>query len=144
MKSKITTNHQEIKQWAEKYGGKPQIIDDPQALADMPGVRIDFPGKTDDEFLPETKVRDVSWDDFFKKFEENQLAFLYIPEFNPKNHKALFNSYRFIPRNMLRSNQKNAFDKLVDEFYREFVKYVPPPLFEKESKEEEEEEENYG
>lgn len=142
-KQYITTNHQEIKQWAQKYGGKPQVIDDPQALSDIPGVRIDFPGKIDDFLLSETKVRDVSWEEFFKKFEENQLAFIYIPEFNPENPKALYTSYKFIKRYMLHPNYKTKFDKLMEDFYREFIQYVPAPLTE-EKNNKDEEEENYG
>ena len=38
-----------------------------------PGIlRIEFPGYGDDESLAE-----ISWDDFFSKFEEKNLAFLY-------------------------------------------------------------------
>lgn len=142
-RQQITTEHEEIKQWAQKYGGKPQIIDDPQALADVPGLRIDFPGKIDDFLLPETKIRDVSWEEFFQKFEENQLAFLYIPEFNPENPKMLYKAYKFIKQDMIQPKHKNKFDKLVDEFYKEFVQYVPTPLIEKEEKKTEDEE-NYG
>ena len=40
---------------------------------DAPGIlRIDFPGYGEDDALHE-----ISWDDFFRKFDEKRLAFLY-------------------------------------------------------------------
>lgn len=38
-------------------------------------LRIEFPGHGSDESLEE-----ISWDEFFEKFEENNLAFLYQEE----------------------------------------------------------------
>jgi hypothetical protein len=35
-------------------------------------LRIDFPGQGEDEDL-----EPISWEDFFRKFDENNLAFLY-------------------------------------------------------------------
>ena len=111
--ARVTTDHKEIKKWAEKYGGKPQIIDDSQALADSVGIRIDFPGQTDDLFLPETKVRDVSWEEFFKKFDELNLAFIYKNEVDLKKPRSLYISYRFIKRDGFRQRPPGEVDKLL-------------------------------
>lgn len=73
--SKTTTDHEEIKQWAEERGGKPASVkgtgDDKEAGI----LRIEFPGHGSDDRLEE-----ISWDEFFDKFEANKLAFLYQDE----------------------------------------------------------------
>jgi hypothetical protein len=69
--SKTTTDHNEIREWAEYRGGKPARVKG-TGNDDDPGIlRIEFPGYGEDENL-ET----ISWDEFFKKFDESGLAFL--------------------------------------------------------------------
>lgn len=66
-----TTDHEAIRRWAEARGGKPMHIKG-TGSADDPGIlRIVFP---DDSF------EDISWDEFFRKFDESHLAFLYQNE----------------------------------------------------------------
>ncbi|HEX2044261.1 MAG TPA: hypothetical protein VHF23_01390 [Gaiellaceae bacterium] len=73
--SKTTTDHETIRRWAEERGGRPAAVTGTGG-ADDPGVlRIDFPGRGDDESLEE-----ISWDEFFEKFEENDLALVYQEE----------------------------------------------------------------
>lgn len=97
---KITTDHEEIRKWAEKHHGKPQIIDDPQAESDEVGIRIDFLGKKDEKDLDTRRtLRDISWDDFFKIFEEKGLAFMY--EEKPF-HKDLNLAYKFTYRDRIK------------------------------------------
>lgn len=70
-----TTDHQKIKSWAEERGGKPAAVKG-TGSGDDPGVlRIDFPGYTSEESLKE-----ISWEQFFAKFEKERLAFLYQEE----------------------------------------------------------------
>jgi len=70
--SKQTTDHDTIRRWAEELGGRPARVKD-TGNGDDPGIlRIDYPGRGDDDALEE-----ISWDDFFRAFEENRLAFLY-------------------------------------------------------------------
>ena len=70
--SKTTTDHKVIRKWAEERGGKPAAVKR-TGSEDDPGVlRIDFPGRGD-----EVSLEEVSWDEFFEKFEEKKLAFLY-------------------------------------------------------------------
>jgi hypothetical protein len=45
---------------------------DPGHGDDLGVLRIDFPGGAGED-----QLEDVSWDDWFDKFEENDLAFLY-------------------------------------------------------------------
>lgn len=70
--SKTTTNHATIKKWVETRGGHPATVKRTGDAEDPGLLRIDFPGYSGEESLEA-----VSWDKFFKAFEENQLAFLY-------------------------------------------------------------------
>jgi hypothetical protein len=75
--SKTTTDHNEIRKWAEARDGKPVTVRG-TGDKDEPGVlRIDFPGGAGSDRLEE-----ISWDEWFAKFDENDLAFLY------QDHKA--------------------------------------------------------
>lgn len=70
--SKITTDHDEIKRWVEERGGYPASVKATSEDGDPGLLRIDFPGYSGDESLER-----ISWEDFFEKFEEKDLAFLY-------------------------------------------------------------------
>ena len=73
--AKMTTDHQIIKKWAEDRGGKPAAVKG-TGKGDDPGVlRIDFPGYTGEESLEQ-----ITWEEFFAKFEKERLAFLYQEE----------------------------------------------------------------
>ncbi|HET6628113.1 MAG TPA: hypothetical protein VFG63_17120 [Nocardioidaceae bacterium] len=75
--SHTTTDHDEIRAWVEKHDGKPASVKGTES-GDATGVlRIDFPGGAGADELER-----VSWDDWFAKFDENDLAFLY------QEHKA--------------------------------------------------------
>lgn len=69
-----TTSHDEIREWVEQRGGHPAVV---AATADngQPGamLRIDFdePGGNDD-----TNLRRIGWEEFFRIFDANELAFL--------------------------------------------------------------------
>jgi hypothetical protein len=61
----------EIRRWAEERGGRPATIRG--TGEDAPGVlTIDFPGGAD-----ETRLEHVSWDEWFDKFERENLALVY-------------------------------------------------------------------
>jgi hypothetical protein len=70
--SKVTTDHETIRKWAEARGGKPATVKRTES-GDEPGVlRIDFPG-----YSGKNSLEDITWDEFFAKFDEKHLAFLY-------------------------------------------------------------------
>lgn len=71
-KSKATINHDEIIQWAEKRGAKPARVVGTGGRGDVGMIRFDFPG-----YSGERSLKAISWDDFFKKFDESQLALVY-------------------------------------------------------------------
>ncbi len=65
--AKTTTNHDEIRKWVEERDGRPWRV----KTSGKGGVlRIDF-------WEPEESFEEISWDDFFKIFDENNLAFLH-------------------------------------------------------------------
>ena len=70
--SLITTDHKTIREWAEARGGKPARVKGTGGKNDVGILRIDFPGYSGEDSLEE-----ISWDDFFKKFEESELALVY-------------------------------------------------------------------
>src|SRR5436305_4195902 len=70
--SKTTTNHDEIRKWAEARGGKPATVKSTESGDEAGVLRIDFPGYSGKDSLEE-----ITWDEFFAKFDEKNLAFLY-------------------------------------------------------------------
>jgi alkylation response protein AidB-like acyl-CoA dehydrogenase len=77
---KQTDDPFEIRRWAEALGGKPERIDDPEAQADAVGIRIAFLNDHDKAFMPINETQRISWDEFFRRFEEMGLTMLYDPE----------------------------------------------------------------
>jgi hypothetical protein len=69
--AQMTTDHDEIRRWAEERGGKPACVrgteNDDSCL-----LRIDFPGGAGEESLAE-----MDWDDFFRVLDKRDLVFLY-------------------------------------------------------------------
>lgn len=72
--NKTTTDHDEIRRWAEERGGRPAIAVEQQ---DQPlGLRIEFPEDRDQS----DGLLLISWEEFFRKFDEQNLVFLYRDE----------------------------------------------------------------
>lgn len=65
-----TTNHDEIRRWAEQRGGRPARVRDSGGKGGPGILRLDF-GEPDDS------LEEISWDDFFQAFEDNELALLH-------------------------------------------------------------------
>jgi len=77
--SKKTTDQKEIKEWAESHGGVPAIIKGTDKKGKGEGLlRIHFPAKSDND----DSFEEISWDDFFKEFEDSKLALLHDPKSN--------------------------------------------------------------
>jgi len=83
--SKTTTSHDEIRRWVEARGGRPAAVRDTGNGDDSGILRIDFGDQ--DEGLEE-----VSWDEFFHTFDENDLAFLYQEE-TAEGSESRFNKF---------------------------------------------------
>jgi len=87
--SKTTTDHGEIRKWAEERGGKPSCVLGTGGGGDAGLLRIDFPG-----YSGEGKLKEISWDEFFEKFDEENLALLYqekTKDGEPSNFNKLVN-----------------------------------------------------
>jgi len=84
--SNTTTDHDEIRKWAEARDGHPAMV---KTKGKGGVLRIDF-GK------PEDNLEEVSWDEFFDVFDENKLAFLYQDE-TADGSTSRFN--KFVERN---------------------------------------------
>ena len=73
--SKTTTDHNKIKQWTEDRNGKPAVVESTTDNGQGGGLlRINFPG------YAENNLKDISWEEFFRIFDENDLQFLYQEE----------------------------------------------------------------
>lgn len=70
--AKSTTDHKTIRKWAEERGGKPASVSGTSGKDEIGILRIDFPDRNEPD-----KLEEISWDEFFAKFEESNLAFLY-------------------------------------------------------------------
>ena len=70
--SKKTTAHHEIRKWAEERGGKPARVKTTGDKSDPGLLRINFPG-----YGRRDTLEDISWEEFFEKFDAKKLAFLY-------------------------------------------------------------------
>jgi hypothetical protein len=69
-----TTDHDTIRNWAQARGGKPAAVRDTGSDDDPGLIRLMFPDapQSDDDRLEE-----ISWDDFFEKFDQSNLALIY-------------------------------------------------------------------
>ena len=71
--AKTTTDHGEIRRWAEARGGTPATVKGTERSRQSAGLlRIDFPG-----FAGQQSLERVEWDEWFEKFDESKLAFLF-------------------------------------------------------------------
>jgi hypothetical protein len=73
--SKTTTDHKVIQKWAEERGGKAATVKRTEKGGEPGVLRINFPG-----YSGENSLEEISWDDWFQKFDEKGLAFLYQDE----------------------------------------------------------------
>ena len=74
-KTKTTTNHARIKRWVEERGGHPARVEGTAVKGSSGVLLIDYPGYSSTQTLEA-----ISWKEFFRGFEENELAFLYEDE----------------------------------------------------------------
>ncbi len=81
--AKTTTDHDTIRKWVEDRGGWPACVKGTGGEGDPGLLRIDFPG-----YSGEGKLEKISWEEFFEKFDENDLVFLYQDELH--GHESRF------------------------------------------------------
>jgi hypothetical protein len=71
--AQTTTDHETIRKWAEARNGRPTRVRGTGDAKDAGLLRLDF-GQ------PEESLEPVTWEEFFDKFEESELALLYEDE----------------------------------------------------------------
>jgi hypothetical protein len=72
--SKTTRDHDEIRKWAEARGAVPSEVASTHKGKEPGILRFQFPdavNRNDD------KLKEISWDEFFEKFDENNLELVY-------------------------------------------------------------------
>lgn len=67
--AKKVTDHNQIRRWAESRGGRPAEVKGTGSGQEAGILRIDFAE-------PDARLEEISWDEFFDKFEESRLALL--------------------------------------------------------------------
>ena len=96
--SETTTDHEVIRKWAEARGGRPVTVKR-TGDAEEPGVlRIDFAGGRGNESLEE-----ISWEAWFEKFDEKELAFLYQDKTKDGEESRFF---KLVSRETAKNNEK--------------------------------------
>jgi hypothetical protein len=70
-----TTDHRLIREWVEERGGWPASVKGTGGKNDAGLLRIDYPG-----FSGGNRLEKIGWDEFFEKFEQANLAFVYQEE----------------------------------------------------------------
>lgn len=85
--AKITTDHQEIRKWAEERGARPAAVRATHGKAGIGIIRLEFP---DAPHAKDANLEEISWNEFFEKFEEAKLALLHEDE-RPGGGRSNFN-----------------------------------------------------
>ncbi|HEY7388551.1 MAG TPA: ferritin-like domain-containing protein [Bryobacteraceae bacterium] len=83
--SRVLTDPEEIRQWAEERGAQPACVKGTGGRQDVGMIRLDFPGWGSDE-----KLQPINWDEWTEKFEESGLA-LIVEEETARGQKSNFN-----------------------------------------------------
>lgn len=87
--SKQTTDHDEIRRWAEERGGSPATVKGTESGGEDAGIlRIDFPGGEEDRLVA------ISWAEWFDKLDEENLAFLYQEQVKSGDESRFFKLVR--------------------------------------------------
>ncbi len=88
--TKVTTDHKTIRKWIEDRGGQPATVKRTAGKEEAGILRVNFPG-----YSGESSLEDISWDEFFAKFDDKQLAFLYQDEVKSGKESRFF---KFVSR----------------------------------------------
>ncbi len=84
--SHVTIDHEEIREWAELRCGRPSMVTGTGEEGHAGILRIDFPG-----YAGRGTLEPITWDEFFEKFEESNLALVYSA--HAHGHRSNFNKF---------------------------------------------------
>jgi hypothetical protein len=82
--AQTTTQHDLIRRWVDERGGFPATVKQTRTKKDAGLLRIDFPGYSGEDTLER-----ITWDEWFKGFDENKLAFLYEDDAKSRFNKLI-------------------------------------------------------
>lgn len=82
-RSLATTNHDVIRQWAQERGGVPATVDGTEHGDHLGVLRFAFGGDDD-------RLREVSWEEWFRTFDDRRLNFLYQEEKKDGSQSTFF------------------------------------------------------
>ncbi len=82
--SLLTRNHDVIKEWAEERKAVPATVPGTQHGDHLGVLRFNFPGYGGDN------LEEVSWDDWFKTFDDRNLVFVYQEHMKNGNMSNFF------------------------------------------------------
>ncbi|MBM0228185.1 MULTISPECIES: hypothetical protein [Micromonospora] len=74
-RSLVATDHEVIRRWAEARKGVPTTVDGSEHDGHAGVLRLDFPANG-----REARLREISWDEWFRAFDERRLNFIYQEE----------------------------------------------------------------
>lgn len=101
--SKTTQDHDEIRAWAEKRGGRPADVASTEKGEEVGIIRLEFP---DAPNANDDNLKEIDWEPFFKKFDESGLEMVY-QEVTAEGAESNF--YKFVhPENVSESAKKSA------------------------------------
>ncbi|HLH26826.1 MAG TPA: hypothetical protein VK066_30235 [Chloroflexota bacterium] len=83
--SKTTTDHETIRKWAEARGAQPATVKGTGDHDEAGVLRLDFPG-----YSGKDRLEHISWKEWFEKFDEKHLAFLYQDETREGDESRFF------------------------------------------------------
>lgn len=72
--SKTTKDHDEIRRWAEARGAVPAEVAGTESRNEPGILRFEFPNAPNRN---DSKLKQISWEEFFQKFDESDLELLY-------------------------------------------------------------------
>jgi hypothetical protein len=96
----VLTDHDQIRRWAEERGARPACVIRTGGKGDPGMIRLDFPG-----FTGEGKLAPLSWDEWFKAFEDNNLA-LIVQDTIARGQRSNFN--KLVSRDSVSGAQQTA------------------------------------
>ncbi len=83
--SRTTTDHDEIRRWAEERGAHPAEVERTEREGETGMIRLDFPG-----YSGAGSLKPISWDEWFEKFDQHNLALL-VQDRTGRGQKSNFN-----------------------------------------------------
>lgn len=72
--AQTTTDHKEIRTWAESHGGRPAAVRSTHRRGDAGIIRIMFPDAPNSDH---DALTEITWSEFFDEFDKRDLALVY-------------------------------------------------------------------